>query len=94
MAQLRLRYEAECLTSQITKRNLGGQPLRRLIETTLPRERFSPLADTRRTLLPKPDIDRQESKTNTPTFTDLDPLSLKRIPIALSGVSHYQWIGK
>jgi hypothetical protein len=44
MALLRLRYEAECLTSQITKQNLGGQPLRRLIETTLPRERFSPLA--------------------------------------------------
>ena len=48
----------------------------------------------RRTLLPKPDIDRQESKTNTPTFTDLDPLSLNGIPVALSGVSHYQRVGK
>jgi hypothetical protein len=44
MALLRLRNEAECLTSQITKQNLGGQLLRRPIETTLPRERFSPLA--------------------------------------------------
>jgi hypothetical protein len=30
----------------------------------------------------------------TPTFTDLDPLSLNGIPIALSGVSHYQPVGK
>jgi hypothetical protein len=27
MALLRLRYEAECLTSQLTKRNLSGQPI-------------------------------------------------------------------
>jgi len=26
MVLLRLRYEAECLTSQRTKQNLGGQP--------------------------------------------------------------------
>jgi hypothetical protein len=50
MALLRLRNEAECLTSQITKQNLGGQLLRRPIETTLPRERFSPLAVSRLSL--------------------------------------------
>jgi hypothetical protein len=57
-------------------------------------DEFPLLADMRRTLFPKPDIDRQEPKTNTPTFTDLDPLSLNGIPIALIGASHYQWVGK
>jgi hypothetical protein len=27
MVLLRLRYEAECLTAQLTKQNLSGQPI-------------------------------------------------------------------
>src|SRR5579859_7843220 len=45
MALLRLRNEAECLTSQLTKQNLGGQPTADArSKPPLPRERFSPLA--------------------------------------------------
>src|SRR5208337_4499348 len=43
MVLLRLRYEAECLTSQHTKQNLRGQPIANLrSKPPLPRERFSP----------------------------------------------------
>jgi hypothetical protein len=52
MALLRVTNEAECLTSQLTKQNLSGQPLRRLIEATLPRERFSPMAGLSLSSLP------------------------------------------
>jgi len=48
MALLRLRYEAECLTSQHTKQNLRGQPIANLrSKPPLPRERFSPATLTR-----------------------------------------------
>jgi hypothetical protein len=44
MALLRLRYEAECLISQLTKQNPGGQPPDDARpKPPLPRERFSPL---------------------------------------------------
>jgi len=48
MALLRLRYEAECLTSQLTKQNRSGQPTPNArSKPPLPRERFSPLAGSR-----------------------------------------------
>src|SRR6202790_1008563 len=43
MVLLRLRYEAECLTSKLTKQNPEGQPCcQPRPKPPLPRERFSP----------------------------------------------------
>src|SRR5271165_7395689 len=73
---LRLRYEAECLNSQLTKQHLSGQPLLNArSKPPLPRERFSPVADQRPILRVGPAVPRNLTGkfSRWPAMCQVDP---------------------